>query len=365
VSIKLYSKDDTVFYVPRPILDKYPKLPAPRAGQIRGLNITTDAMHVLIHHLFTNTYQCLQSKGTTKHEKVAAEFVTAVRAYALSREYEISSLGELARVEMQRLGNELHFSTVFSLVQDAYPVAYAEDSWFASFLKARLTQLLLHPSESKRGISSMERKRLSLSDLLLRCLMELAESQCLRVYDPDAASKPGVTDNFTFRMPIPELGLQGCPRTPRSDTEISCGLELVAFQPHEHESDLDYGSPTPEPDAEPVEPVKPEAEFFDDETEPAYNKMKKTKKMKRAEKAEANKAKRAAEEDSALGSVKIKESDEAPPDEWSLCASEGREIHMNCSLRAQHVLEGGWNECGSCRVFVDRLHQNELAQRCE
>lgn len=358
-------------------------------------------MHVLVHYLFTNTYQCLRSKGTTKHEKATTEFVTAVRAYALSRKYEISSLEELAGVEMQKLSNMLHFSVVFSLVQGAYPAADAEDSWFSSFLKTRLTLLLLHPSESECEISNAERKTLSLSDLLLKCSRELAESQCLRIQDPDAASKAGVTEDFTFRTPIPQLGLQGSPRAPFSDTEVSCGLELTELELPEHESELGYGSPTYAPDAEPVkpeaelaepaepeaelaepvepeaepvepkaEPVKPEAELaepVESEAEPApVIKKKKTKKMKKAEEAKAKKAKKAkkaAEEESTLDSVKAKEPDEAPAaaDEWSLCGSEGREIHRDCGLRAKHVLEGGWKECGSCRFFVDRLHQ-ELAE---
>jgi hypothetical protein len=75
----------------------------------------------------------------------------------------------------------------------------------------------------------------------------------------------------------------------------------------------------------------------------------------------AKKTKKAAEEP-ALDSVNAKEPVEAPaaPEEWSLCGSEGTETHMDCGLQAKHVLEGGWKECGSCRLFVDRLHQ-ELA----
>jgi hypothetical protein len=127
--------------------------------------------------------------------------------------------------------------------------------------------------EPKCKISSAEQKTLSLSDLLFKWLRELAESQYLHVHDPDAASKTGDAEHFTFRMPMPQFELQGCPRAPCSDTEVSCGLELVELEPHEHESELCYGSPTPEPGAEPVEPIKPEVEFdvefFDDEAEPA------------------------------------------------------------------------------------------------
>jgi hypothetical protein len=83
----------------------------------------------------------------------------------------------------------------------------------------------------------------------LICLRELAESPRLCVHGPDAASN-GVTEDFAFRIPISQLGLQGNTRAPSSDTEVSCGLE-IELKPHEHGTELDYNPATPEPEAEP------------------------------------------------------------------------------------------------------------------
>lgn len=96
-------------------------------------------MHVFIHYLFTSTYECLQHpKNKTKCDKATAEFVTATGTYALSRMYELSSLGELAKAEIERLSNELPFPVAISLMKDADLVIDTADSWLTTFFKKRL-----------------------------------------------------------------------------------------------------------------------------------------------------------------------------------------------------------------------------------
>lgn len=334
-------------------------------------------MHVLVHYLFTNSYQCLQPQGTTKHEKIAAEFLTATHTYAGSRKYEISSLEELARAEMQKLSKKLHFSIVISLLQGAYPFADAEDTWFSSLLKRRLISFLLNPSESECEISGTERTTLSLSNLLLNCLRELAEDQLLHVHNPDAISKAGVTDSFIFKMPIPQQGLRESLTEPCSDTEISRRLELTEPRPPEYGSEHGYDSLTSEPGAElaceeepaceaqapewgcePAEPLAmlayAEELVKEDTFAEGIGPVSTTSQMKKKKKG-----KKMAVEESRLDLVEAKQPDDAPAavDEWSLCGSEGKATRMNCELRAEHVLHEGWKVCGSCRLFVAQLQQ--------
>lgn len=287
-------------------------------------------MHVLVHYLFTDTYQCLQPKGTAKYDRLKAEFVTAVRTYALSRKYEMPFLENLTKGEMQRLSNELPFAVVVDLLQDTYPVTDEEDSWLSAFFEKRLI-LLLDPSETERETSSMSCKTLSISELLLKSLRRLSEHQRLRVHDPDTALNARVTEDLTFRMPVPQFGLPEGPKVPPSDTELSCGLELTEIELSEHEPELGHGSPTFGSDAGPVEPqaelVEHEAELtaqtveFETETTLFTNKAKK----------KAKKAQKAAEEKFALHSVKAMEPDDAPvaADEWSVCGSEAKMIDRN------------------------------------
>lgn len=203
-------------------------------------------MHVFVHHLFTNTYQGLRPKGTSNSERFGVEFSTAVGVYTLAREYELPSLEELAKVEMMRLNNELHFSVVLSLVQSAYPDPGVDDLWFSDFLKTSLTSLLQNPSEIASKLPEMKRKTLSVSDLLLKCLKELADDQIILTCDPPATTKAGTTQYFTFRMPIPQLGsLQGSPAKP-------CELEMTPQDVAEPESVPNTKREKEEPAAAPL-----------------------------------------------------------------------------------------------------------------
>lgn len=75
---------------------------------------------------------------------------------------------------MQKLSKELHCSTVLSLVQVAYPVVDTDDVWLANFLKTLIIFLLLHPLELIDKVSYRENNKFLLSNLVLKCFIELA-----------------------------------------------------------------------------------------------------------------------------------------------------------------------------------------------
>lgn len=198
-------------------------------------------MHVLVHHLFTDTYQCLKPKATYKRGKIAEEFSTALRVYALAQRYDLSYLEELARAEIEKLSSELHFSMVLGLVQSAYPNPRAQDPWFINFLKTTLTSILQHPSEPECGLPiHAEQTSISVCDLLLRCLVELADDQIILLRDPDSTPEaldvPDTTEQVTFKMPIPQQGSpREIPAEPTgSGTEQPCDLEWSELKSSQH-----------------------------------------------------------------------------------------------------------------------------------
>jgi len=219
-------KDGTIFRIPRPLLHKGPKLrnESPWSQTVR-LEITQEVGHTLVHYLFTDTYQCLAPKGRSPHEKVAAELTTSIRVYALAREYELFSLQELAKLEIERLGNGLRFSVVLGLVRDAYPDPSADDTWFSNYLKSGLESLLQNPSELSDCVApNAERKTLSVSDLLFKNLVELVHNHDILPLAPSAASPVEMLEESAFLMPAPELGSpeEAAPGLDDSDFPNTC-----------------------------------------------------------------------------------------------------------------------------------------------
>lgn len=260
-SVNLHLKDGTTFTIPSPLLRKCPKLPSPPPfSQTIRLEITRDIGHILVHYLFTDTYQCLRPKGSSPYGKLAAEFTTSVRVYALAREYALPSLEELAKREIERLGNGLRFPMVLDLVQSAYPDPSADDAWFSSYLKSGLKSLFQNPPElSDCGIPNAGRKTLSVSDLLFKNLVELVHDHAILPRDLDAAPQVEALEESAFVMPVPELGppKEAALEPDDSDLSETCKPDLAA----ESEPDL------PEI-CEPHLPAEAEPELYEPEPEP-------------------------------------------------------------------------------------------------
>ncbi|KAH9991680.1 hypothetical protein F4779DRAFT_632010 [Xylariaceae sp. FL0662B] len=185
-----FGNEVTPLHIPIPLLCKSLKLSSlSRWGDTLRLGkVSPDAGHVLIHYLFTDNYQSLKPKGSSPHEKLVAEFTTAVKAYAAARLYELLSLEELSKREIERLGEKLSFPLVLDLVQDAYPDPSADDAWLDSYLKSGLKYLFQDPV-ALQEYSSLNTRRttMSISDILIKNLLELVHEYVVLPHDPEVA----------------------------------------------------------------------------------------------------------------------------------------------------------------------------------
>ncbi|KAG5968721.1 hypothetical protein E4U56_000264 [Claviceps arundinis] len=165
------------YTVPSALLQKFPKLSF-SLGKSTFVSCTEDVGHVLTHYLYTDTYQSLRPKGLSSHDKRIAEFTTSVRVYVLARQMGSVSLEELARAEIERLGDGLLFATVVSQMRIAYPEPTEDDTWFSSYLRTRLRTTLEKPALLLACVETDPiSQTLPLSDLLLRNLVELIRDQ--------------------------------------------------------------------------------------------------------------------------------------------------------------------------------------------
>ncbi|KAH6879422.1 hypothetical protein B0T10DRAFT_496447 [Thelonectria olida] len=254
-SIKLHLKDGTTFTVPSPLLCKYPKLPSPpSSSQSLRLEITADVGHILIHYLFTDTYQGLKPRGSSRDEKLATEFTTSVRVYALAREYELPSLEELAKCEIERLGIGLSFPMVVDLVRSAYPDPSADDAWISCYLKSGLKSLLKNPPETPCSvIPSSERETISVSALLFKHLVELVHEDNTLPRDLDAVPQVEAIEEPDFVLPVHhiEIPKEDAAQLEQSGLSEKCKADLPAESAPEP-------APAPAPEPEPQLALKEE-----------------------------------------------------------------------------------------------------------
>lgn len=172
-SAVLQLQDASRLYVPAHLLVKSPKLSSPDENGIYHLDMPHEVAHVVVHYLFTDTYQCLRPKGSSLNEKLIAEFLTSIRVYIVARDYKLPLLEELAQAEITRLGSGFRIPLVFDLVQEAYPHPSLDDTWLRQYLKSRLSILFTDPKELLEWDPALEPKTTTISDILLKNILEL------------------------------------------------------------------------------------------------------------------------------------------------------------------------------------------------
>lgn len=114
-----------------------------------------DVGHILVHYLFTNTYQCLRPKGSTACEMQAAEFTNCVHAYSVAQTYNLPFLAERAETEMKRIGEVLPMFTVLTALLKAYPNPSTDDAFLSGYMKSRM-KILFADLTAMRAISLTE-----------------------------------------------------------------------------------------------------------------------------------------------------------------------------------------------------------------
>ncbi|KAH7310827.1 hypothetical protein B0I35DRAFT_482107 [Stachybotrys elegans] len=200
------TKHGTNLAFPSPLLRKCPKLQSLFSlwNSTLQLEISSDVGHALVHYFFTDTYQSLKPKGSTSDERLIDEFTTCIQVYSLARKYDIHSLEELVKREMDRLGNEIPFSKTLDILRSAYPNPSASDAWLGGYLKSGLQSVFQNSSETSDFLdclrSGTESNFFSVSDLLFMSLVELVRTGTTLPQDPDAALQLEPLEDHTLTI---------------------------------------------------------------------------------------------------------------------------------------------------------------------
>ncbi|KAF5527017.1 hypothetical protein CGCA056_v001565 [Colletotrichum aenigma] len=161
-SCYVYFKNNIPFVVPRElllhagnILSVSPILPGDGPNHIRMEEVPDDAGHVLVHYVYTGTWQILRQRHTQQQPTAfsdsnigvtKSDFETSVHVYCAARAYGLSNLVELAKGQVQRLASHLTPLNVLLSASEACQLLAEDDLWFRGFLQ-RLLRLMFNNSK--------------------------------------------------------------------------------------------------------------------------------------------------------------------------------------------------------------------------
>ncbi|KAL6697520.1 hypothetical protein J3F84DRAFT_407121 [Trichoderma pleuroticola] len=137
-------------------------------------DVSSDVGHVIVHYLLTGSYQSLQPEYSGLIKAFATEFSTSIRAYNAAKAYALPNLAELAKAEVERLGEKLPVSHVFDTLRQICPNPDPDDVWLGEFLKSQLRSFLwvgfIKPPQSQTGTLH---KTVPISHVLFKSMLEL------------------------------------------------------------------------------------------------------------------------------------------------------------------------------------------------
>jgi hypothetical protein len=103
---------------------------------------------------------------------------TGLGVYKVATIYNLPRLQDLARDEIQILGDEIPAPVIFHLIQEIYNDSKEEDNWLSAFFKSRLSFFLENPADPQQ--MQYDRSKGSswqVSDMLFKGLFELQTEQ--------------------------------------------------------------------------------------------------------------------------------------------------------------------------------------------
>ncbi|KAK0756517.1 hypothetical protein N5P37_010670 [Trichoderma harzianum] len=213
ITVPLQFADGRTLNIPPHLLSQSPKLEAMyQETRLKFPDVSDDVGHVIIHYLYTGTYQSLRPEGSELQKVLATEFSTSIRAYNAAETYELPNLAELAKAEIERLGEKLQVSLVFDILREVCPNPGTGDVWLSNFLKNRLKSFLrggvMKPLQSKTGIPH---KTVPISHILFKGMLELfreqEESRLEKIHDTfevaagDCSGFP-LASSYLFAKPV-------------------------------------------------------------------------------------------------------------------------------------------------------------------
>ncbi|ETS81175.1 hypothetical protein PFICI_06177 [Pestalotiopsis fici W106-1] len=252
--------------VPNELLQKCSNLPVGNIVLANSLHLThipEEVGHVLVHHLFTETFQCLAPKGSTHQEQKLDELMTCIHVYAVAWDYKLNSLKEQARSEIERLGESLPITPFLAALNKVYPHPSKDDIWLGGYLKDRMRALFAGHEVKKSTEPTSAGPKSSIAELVFHSALCLRE-EALELINGSNEHEPLSCGHVPEPDPKAELSSYSSEHEP----EFACQdilPELIPVESRGYEA-----MPKPEPTCDNATPNAPQygalsALAYDDE----------------------------------------------------------------------------------------------------
>ncbi|KAK1991470.1 hypothetical protein LX36DRAFT_531044, partial [Colletotrichum falcatum] len=144
-SCRVYFRSGKPFRVPRDLLCDEFKNMRRGSGEVRLKNVPDEVGHVIVHYLYTRTWQTLE--GADPPEDAAGppppdRLEVGMHVYAAAQTYGMPGLAELARQDISRRAAPLPALQVLLTASDVCRLLGDGDAWFSAFVGDRVERLL-------------------------------------------------------------------------------------------------------------------------------------------------------------------------------------------------------------------------------
>jgi hypothetical protein len=191
--------------------------------------------HVLVHYLYTGTYQTLDDLNCSPAEQTHSEFKRTVLAYATAKKHELHGLEELAKDRIEHFGAEMDIHDIVETIKDEYSKLPGDSTWFLDYLKekARAAFEVDHTIFTKDDFFGRIDDA-ALTRVLATCVVELYEEKVTRMLDARNVSAPEVPGDCVSEVqdsPFETVTTEEC--VPVEDTPTSGDEQYILEAPAE------------------------------------------------------------------------------------------------------------------------------------
>ncbi|KAF4860933.1 hypothetical protein CGCSCA1_v015012 [Colletotrichum siamense] len=365
--------------------------PQDELNDIHIEEVPDDAGHVLVHYLYTGTWQTLsqshsQQEPPTCYDSnisvIKSDFETSVHVYCAAKAYGLPALVGMAKKELLRLANYLTPLDVVVSASEACQLLSEHDIWFRSFLQRRL-RLMFNTSkylDDSVFLGCVQHgtvySNFLVKSMFLLCCQNSRNRRILPVADVEqsdfetdeahlngsaAAAEVPADDHFSVSQDEPPAEETKVPETPPSDD--SWGLLTKKQKKKKKKSEKTIVSEQ-EKELEPEAVPEAEADPW------ALGELPKPKKKKKEKKVEGGNKKKNKDQE-IVPDAPNPESGTEPgaetstmtvvnpwgflPKKMPLMREQMIMPDLGCPDRVTHILGGGWTECSACREQVGNI----------
>ncbi|KAK2056719.1 hypothetical protein LY76DRAFT_594878 [Colletotrichum caudatum] len=218
----IYFANGERFTVPRDIICVSAELEriCSNGDEVVVEDVPPEAGHVLIHYLYTRTWQTLCSRDLPRYgHGNLTQFETSLYVYAAALTYGLVGLAELAKQNIPRYASELSVQDVVTSAAKPCEILPEDDPWFSTYIRVHIEQLFGDPDFfDQRAFLDCFNGASKYSRILAKCLVSICCQKAASAGSAEAHAAPVVDEDSSMDTsdPIPDSTSEPEPDPPQT-----------------------------------------------------------------------------------------------------------------------------------------------------